>query len=843
MRRSIVRSASLVFLTVVAVFSATTPLVAEDPPQDSSKASLAGRLAEKREAPERFDQPDRASAYWAAQRIPEGETAAEGTLDVFELYEKARLERDRMPGYVSADGRRLPPGAKAELGRWEFLGPGNIGGRTRALLIHPQKARIRYAAGVSGGIWKTVDAGASWRPIADLLPNIAVSAMVMDPEDPDTIYAGTGEGHFREVVRETSLPLRGLGIFKTIDGGATWERLESTKNGDFAWVNALAISTSDPRRVYAATRSGVWRSRNGGRTWQHILDPDVQGGCFDLEIRTDRPSDILFTSCGTFEQGAVYRNPRAQVGGPAGWVPVLSEPGMGRTSLALAPSNQNVIFAISASYLRGPGGNFEGGLHAVFRSDAAGTPGSWRAVNRNTDTSVLDTLLLTNPSAALAEECGFGGTGFFVNLGWYANTIAVDPTDENVVFAGGVDLFRSDDGGQSWGTVSFWWSGASAHADQHVIAFHPGYDGAANQVMFLGGDGGVYVTPNARARKATGNLAPCDISNSAVAWTAQNNHYGVTQFYHGAVFSDGASYFGGTQDNGTLRGRDGAGVDGWFRILGGDGGYVAIDPRNENVLYGESQGLALRKSTDGGLSWQRKVDGIEDTSGVGNDTGDLLFIVPFTLDPNDPDRLWYGGRRLWRTDDGAESWRQAAAAWPGGGRLSAVAVASGDPSRVVVGLDDGTIHATDAALSSTAATVWPSSRPRAGFVSWVAFDPSNPLRVYATYATFGGRHLWASDDGGSTWRPLDGRGPGRLPNLPAHSVVVDPDDPDRLFIGTDLGVFVTTDRGESFAAERAGFANTVVESLEILRRPSGGTWLFAFTHGRGVWRTRVAPSP
>lgn len=811
----------------------------ETPPSD---VPLQRILAGVKQPGPRFDDPDKAERHYAEQRLPAGED-----VDAPALYAAALDHMERMPRYSARLGAYLgaprqggaPP--KAELATWEFLGPGNIGGRTRALLIHPTKPRIRWAAGVSGGIWKSEDAGRSWRPLADLMPNLAVSSMAMDPDDPDVIYAGTGEGYFREEVRETQLPLRGAGIFKTEDGGETWTRLEETWGPDFRWVNDIAISHADPRRLYAATRSGVWRSLNAGRTWRKVLATQVKGGCLDLAIRTDRPADIVFASCGTFEQATVYRNAGAQRAASV-WVPVLTEAGMGRTSLALAPSNQNVVYALSASYLAGPGGNFMGGLHAVFRSAAAGTAGSWQAVTRNTDPVKLNTLLLTNPVGASFVACNFDARDSYSTLGWYTNVIAVDPTDPDVVFAGGVDLFRSDDGGRNWGIITYWYATrASAHADQHAIVFHPRYNGRSNQTMFLGNDGGVWVTSNARAAAATGEQAACDPANTAVVWSSQDHNYGVTQFYHGAAFPDGRSYFGGTQDNGTLMGRDAAGSDAWAFILGGDGGYVAIDPRNPNVIYAESQVLTLQKSVDGGRSFQAATNGISANTGSGvDDYGDFLFIVPFTLDPNGPDRLYLGGRRLWRTANGAQSWSPASDFWPSGGKLSALAVSPGDPDRVVVGLDDGTIHYTDQALAAGSGTQWPAVRPRAGYVSWVAFDPLDPRRVYATYSTFGGKHVWTSDDGGATWRQIDGNGPRRLPNLPAHSIVADPTDPERLFVGTDLGVFVSTTGGLAWAVEQTGFANAVTESLQVLDSTGGERYLFAFTHGRGAWRVEIA---
>ncbi|MEP7010078.1 MAG: hypothetical protein ABJC13_07130 [Acidobacteriota bacterium] len=176
---------------------------------------------------------------------------------------------------------------------------------------------------------------------------------------------------------------------------------------------------------------------------------------------------------------------------------------MGRTSLALAPSNQNILYALAESLAPG---DYQLGLHAVFRSTAGGDPGSWSAQVRNIDAPKLNTLLLSNPRLANLVECGLGDTDSFVNQGGYANVIAVDPKDPNRVFEGGIDLFRSDDGGKNWGVISYGWAeGPPAapsfvHSDHHAIVFHPQYNGTNNQTLFVGGDGGIARTQNARAK-------------------------------------------------------------------------------------------------------------------------------------------------------------------------------------------------------------------------------------------------------------------------------------------------------------------------------------------------------
>ncbi len=790
----------------------------------------------------RFDQPDRAARRDQALRRPQPGTSQ----NVRALYRHARHHIDNMKRFSSRTGRRMAPAAGSSLpvpfdvgqakalGTWEPLGPGNIGGRTRAVLIDPTNPSVMYAAGVSGGVWKTTNGGGRWRPLTDLLPTIGVSAMAMDPGNSQVIYAGTGEGFFREVVRETALPLRGDGILKTTDGGATWQRLPGTNNANFHWVNKVVVSSSDTRRVYAATREGVFRSLDGGASWSRALNPNVAGGCMDLAIRTDRPTDIVFAACGSFAQSTVYRKRGAETGGS--WEVVLRDPGMARTSLALAPSNQNIIYALAA----GQGENNNSGVHGLFRSNQGGDVGSWVARVRTTGPDRTGSLLLSNAVINSLVECGFTGPNDDFSFGWYTNIVAVDPTNPDVLFAGGVDFFRSDDGGRTWGPIHFWWAGnapQNAHADQHAFVFHPNYNGGGNQTVFIGNDGGVHRSDNVLAPRATGNLSICDPNNSQIRWTSLNSNYGVTQFYHGVpIPPNGVRVFGGTQDNGTVLG---ASNNGWRNILGGDGGYVAVDPVSTNILYAESQNLNLQRSIDGGATWAPATNGISERTNASDEgDNDVLFITPFLLDPNNSGRLWTGGRRLWRSTDRAESWTQASSAL--NGRISAIAVSPADPQRALVGTDSGFIHRQGQALGAGSATAWPNSRPRSGFVTWLAFDPNDADVAYATYAGFGGRHVWRTTNAGASWTDIDGTGANRVPNIPVHAVLVDPRDARRLYLATDLGVLVSTDRGATWMVENTGFANAVTESLALLTRPNGALDLYAFTHGRGAWKVAAS---
>jgi hypothetical protein len=749
----------------------------------------------------------------------------------------ARRHAALMPSYSVSAGRFVSPRAKnagsreAGLGTWQPLGPGNIGGRTRALVIRPDDPNTMYAGSVGGGVWKTTDGGASWNPLTDLLPSIGIGSLVMDPKNPDTLYAGTGEW-FTGSTRGDSI--RGAGIYKTTDGGATWTLLPFTAdNSSFYYVNKLVISPNDSQHVYAATYGGIWYSANAGTSWRRVLDRSgVAYGCQDLVTRTDQTTDYLFAGCGVRGgiNPGIYRNTDAA--GSGTWQIVFTSENMADAVLGLAPSNQSIIYAAIVS---GETGEYSNALLGVYRSDSNGDPDSWTMKTSNQDANLLNRVLFSNPRDFFTDVCS-NGPRTFSNQGEYDNAIAVDPTNPDIVWVGGIDLFRSDDGGANWGIAAFWEAAAPflSHADNHAIVFAPGYNGADNQTLFAASDGGVYRTDNALAATAKGPRAACTPYSSQIIWQNVNNGYAVTQFYHGSVYPGGGVYVGGTQDNGTVRGSDAAGPNDWRNPIGGDGGVTAIDPTDPNVWYGETTRLTLRKTVNGGGTFATATRGITEAS------TNFQFITPFVIDPSEPKRLYLGGHTLWRTSDATANWSEASAPIStAAGSISTIAVSGADPNHVVFGTSTGFIYRNNAALTADKTTAWQPVQPRTGYVSNLAFDPKDPNLVYATYSQYktgSQNHVYKSTDGGATWTGLDGSGSTALPDIPVFSIIVDPKNTANLYLGTDIGVFVSVDGGATWARDDNPFADAVTETL-VLDHSTGQSVLVAFTHGRGVWKT------
>ncbi len=763
--------------------------------------------------------------------------------------------------------------------QWEWLGPGNVGGRTRALVFHPDNAEIMYAGGVSGGVWKTENAGGQWRALADNMANINVGALAIDQVDPDILYAGTGE-LYRKTLRPYS-SMTGAGLFKTTDGGETWFQLEQTVNENFLYISDIVISPSNHLRIYAATNTGVWRSDDGGVSFQASLTPtDNQGqsiyeGCNDLAIRSDQlDNDWVLVSCSSrstddryFLPGllpdacngpcdaSIYVNTEAEQSND--WQLALTEPGMGRTQMTVHLANQNIMYASSANTDGGPDLSGDGqpdlhnGLHAIFYSDDGGL--TWQARLRNTNPNILNTQLFSYAEGALASFCN--AQTYYYSAGWYNQAIAVSPTDPNELWVAGMEIYRSNDGGRNFGMASHWDAlyftdprvyGAYVHADQHALIFHPDYDGVTNKTLYAANDGGVYLTDDSTQPVFSANNTPCAPPTNGVKWRQINNNYGVTQFYAGDVFSDGKSYIAGAQDNGTQYGSDANGVNNWAWINGGDGADLAINPSDDNNFYVSSQNANIRRTNDGGNSYVRvglpgpgSLDVTQST--LDNSGLNRIFITPFEIDPNDNNRLFLGAQRLWRSDDQGNNWVSAGTLTGNNYNdlISALAVAPGNSNRVLYA-NSHSIYLVNNALSNQNFFQTLLSSPRQGWVSSLAYEPGNINVAYATYSTFGGTHVWKSTNGGVAWSPLDGSGEGALPDVPVHKIVIDPTNTQRLYLGTDLGVFVSLDGGQNWAEENTGFSQVITEDLVIRQAPGEDPYLFAFTYGRGVWRVPLS---
>ncbi len=721
-------------------------------------ALLAGCSTAERELME--DSPIQAARFRYQQRLSDDGAIPHNALLV------AKAQRDAMPASGAMDST------------WTWAGPGNIGGRLRAVIIHPTQANTMWIGAAGGGIWKTTNGGSLWAPLDEFIPSLAISCMAIDPANPDVLFAGTGEGGFFETVQGSSntAAMRGAGIFKTTDGGATWNQIPSTAGPDWYAVNRIAIHPTNNQIMLAGTSTGIFRSTNGGTTWTQRTNTLA----FDVSFNPNDPSKAV--------AGRHDLAPQYSLDGGITWLTATGAIGH-RQELRYAASDPNIVYA------------------------AVSAAGKIK-IHKSTDGGQSYTLTTTGTGINTYEA--------------YNSVLWVDPTNPNTLVLGGVFLYRSTNSGGSFTQVF-----TSVHADMHVITHHPAFNGTTNKTVFFGTDGGIYRTTDVYATSAT----------------SLNNNVGVTQFYGGAVNNTSGVIIAGAQDNGTKRFT--GNPQAWTTSGGGDGGYCASDPTDPNFFYWESQNLAIVRSSNGGVS------GTGISSGIGDAGGSNTNFIPyFMLDPNNPNRMLASGRRLWRTNavkTGTPVWTsikptiepppltQPPREPPGSHmvsyspwNISTIAVAEGNPDIIWVGYNVGQVWKT---TNGTAATpTWTRldngvNPLPARWVARIVIDPANHSNVYVAFMGYNTGNVRRTTDGGATWTDASGSGPGALPAVPVSALAKHRTAPGRLYAGTDLGLFQTTNSGATWSPINPGVGLVAVDELVW----KNDTTLMAVTHGRGVF--------
>lgn len=670
---------------------------------------------------------------------------------------------------------------------WKERGPDNIGGRTRALLWDPNDSNNKrvFAAGVTGGIWvndNVLDSNSSWRAVNDFLSSIAVNTLTADPTDSQVFYAGTGEGWFN------SSSVRGIGVFKSVDAGKTWSLLPSTTGSDFAYVQKLEITPSGTiiiaTRATNATDGGIFRSTDDGVTFTRVLNS--RGA--DIEIATN--GDI-YASRGIFSTGTIFKS----VNDGVDWTDVTPPGGNspGRIEIAVAPSNTNIVYAMA--------------------HDRTDNTIDW--VQKSTDAGATWTNL-TIPQHN--DGCDPTLTDITRNQAWYDLILAVSPTNPDVVIAGGVDLARTDDGGQSWTQISEWTNCSSienVHADHHNIVFRPGHP---NEAIF-GTDGGIYYSPNASIAKNP-------------TFETRDKNFTTTQFYSVATdnIANSDYYIGGAQDNGSIQLRSDLNFSG-VEVFGGDGAFTHVDQTDRTYQLTSSQNGRSAHSTNGGASFRRL-----QTLGTGNFINqsdyDNSTGILYSTAANDEIAIITG---LKTTTPSAE---RAISIDIGGRQISAIRANANTPNRIFIGTEGGRIYRIDDANETTPiVTEITSNITSVGNVSSIDIGSSD-LELIATLSNFGVISVWYSLDGGSSWISKDEFSYG-LPDIPIRWALFNPNNTKQVLLATELGVWSTNDItaiNPGWEPSNEGLANVRCDMIQY--RPADGMIVVA-THGRGFFTSNI----
>ena len=689
---------------------------------------------------------------------------------------------------------------------WREVGSAMPSGRIARFAVHPTDNRIIYVASASGGLWKTVNAGSTWTPIFEQQGSVSMGAVTLDPQNPDIVWLGTGE---QNNVRSSQY---GDGVYRSKDGGKTWEHMGLK---DSRHVGRIIVHPTDSNIVYVAALGSLWggneerglyRTRDGGKTWTRLLRPSQFTGVVEVAMHPNNPN-ILYAATfqrerrqwsmiGGGSEGGLWRS----TDGGDTWARVgngFPTTAVGRVGVTFCPGKPDMMYATAV----GPDGG-------TFRSTDGGQ--SWERRN-----------------AAVQSH-------------WYYGEILCDPKNPERVYVPTTPLSRSDDGGKTFSNVLK----GQVHADNHTMWINPNDP----DHLLLGNDGGMYTSRDGGAK-----------------WTWQAN-LPLMQLYTVAADMQEPFYhvYGGTQDNGSWGGpigtrfEDGIANEDWLFLSGGDGFYAVADPTDPDIIYSQSQYGGLVRTNRKSMA-QKRIQPWQPQKGEFPPYR-WNWSAPFVISPHDAKTLYFGANVLFRSRDRGDTWERISPdltrnvsrdALPLQGKVQpanaidlhsstalygnthSISVSTMRPGLLAVGTDDGLIQVSrDDGQTWTKSARFPgvADMKKVGMVAW------SSTREGTLVAVFDGHqdndfapHVVRSDDYGATWRNIT----ADLPAFgPTKSIAVHPKNGDLLFVGTDFGVYFSRDGGGSWLPLRSGLPTNSVQGILVHPREND---LVIGTHGRGFW--------
>lgn len=694
-----------------------------------------------------------------------------------------RLERQRT-ARLKAAGRSTASANPS----WISIGPtyrtiaggtpdnaGDNSGLAAGIAVHPTDPKILWLASAGGGIWKTSDGGATWRPVTDSLGPTPTGAIAVSSSNPSRVYAGTGCGDASSSYQSAS----GFGVLISNDGGETW-RVGSAGTGPGNTFFELNVDPANPDIVLAASDAGVQRSTDGGDTWKQV----VAVPAYSLSRASADPKVLFAGTWNPPASGSLVSRVSGSVwkstdGGATFVEKAVGLPGdptsRARPEVAVAPSDPSRVYALFSD------------TSNKQIDIAASTDGgdSWAPLN-------------------LAQK----NVDILGTQGNFFSDMAVDPSNPNVVYAGGLDLWKTTDGGATWSRISRWQGigfGSYVHADQHAIVF------ANDGSIYFSTDGGLYRT-----------------TNGGQPFTSLNRGLVTMQFYNICTTPVTPELvMGGAQDNGTslrVQGTE------YREVAGGDGFACLAHPANPQILHATAYLEYVVRSTDGGATWNNAYSGITD---AGNDaTG--WFPTILRRHPVNADWIYTSSlKKVWESKDGGTSWKSPSGAIPVAGLVAIrdFSFLPTDGSRLAVAANAGMVlESTDGAVTFQKIGTLPVNTLMA-----VRYDRTDSKTLYVASAlvTPGVERVFVTHDSGQTWQPLSKTGKsGGLPDLPVMTLEQDPRDPNVLWAGSYVGLYRSGDRGVSWSRFGDGLPNVMAMSIEIT---PDGSKIRLGTFGRGIW--------
>ena len=646
---------------------------------------------------------------------------------------------------------------------WTAVGPfgplaGSAGGqllkagRLNFITIHPAGSNTLFVGAPAGGLWKSTDAGVTWTTNTDFLTVTGCSDLAIDPTNTNIMYLATGDGDAGDTYSN--------GVLKSTDGGNTWAAT------GLAWtvnqgrlIRRLLINPTNTQIIMAATNVGIWRTTNGGTTWTQVFTTSTH----DLEFMPGNPNTV-------YAGGASFRK---STDGGATWVVINSgipTTGVDRMAVAVTPANPNYVYVLA-------GNSTNNGFQGFYRSTNSATSFSTMATSPN---------LL-----------GWSSTGSDTGgQSWYDLCCAASPLNQDEVVVGGVNVWRTTNGGSNW-TIYGHWTGTGApftHADHHDLE----YDAAGT--LFNCNDGTVY-------------------RRTATNWQEISGLMNISQIYKIGTSALTANFWlTGHQDNGTS----------WWNgttytaRMGGDGMDCFIDRTNNNNMFASYYSGQFQRSTNGGASWSAPTG----FSGTGN------WVSPWKQDPQTSTIVWAGKQQMFKSTNTGGSFAMTTGTMTGTSTIVEFAVAPSNNQILYVIKGTALWKTTDGGATWT--NITGTVPTGSGAPTFITVSPTDANKLWVTLSGYSaGNKVFMSTNGGTTWTNYT----ANLPNLPANCSVYQVGSNDMVYVGMDVGVYYRDNLSATWTLYNTGLPNTPVFDMEI--SPANPTKLTAATFGRGVWMVDV----
>ena len=669
-------------------------------------------------------------------------------------------------------------------GEWVTQGPGNAGARINTVAVSPIDPQIILLGYSAGGIYRTDNGGTSWTPVFDDQAWLAIGDIVFDPEDPQVVYAGTGDPNI------SGIPFIGNGLYRSGDAGETWQHIGLEQVGI---ISEIIIDHSDNDVIYAATMGvpyfrsedrGLYKSIDGGISWRKILFLGTGTGVIDIAQHPNDPQTLLaagWDRIRNYEESTssgVGARVHKSIDGGESWT--MLEGGLpnaehSRIGVEISSSNPDRMYAVYV--------DTDHELEDVYTSDDGGD--HW---------------------SALPTKDGSGmGSRPFGGFGWYFGKIRLSPWDEHDLFLLGVRLWRWNSHLKQWSRVDQF-TGDIVHPDKHDLVFE------SSDSFLLATDGGLYRS-----------------TDEAKTWRDVED-IPTTQFYRVAYNPHNPYlFYGGAQDNGSLKGSRESMLN-WTQYFSGDGFRTLFHPEDSLIFYVETQYGGLFVTTNGGQSFEGATKGIDGTDFINWD-------APVIMSQFDPDVLYYGTDRVYRSTSGTkEEFKPISGALTdepilldATSNLTVLLESPYNSKTLLAGSGDGNLY-----LTTDEGEQW--EKIDAGlpdrYITSIRFSPTYDSTLFISHSGFkqGEKipHIHRSDDLGTTWVSVD----GNLPEIPINSVLVLPGNDDLvLFVGTDAGVYFTTDAGRFWF--RLGNNMPIIPVFDLEYNPVQNL-LIAGTHAKSI---------